>query len=373
MALHFINVTEQESIIEVFGAIGEGWEGEGKNTAVCISEELARIKALKAKAITVKINSLGGDVNHALAIFDLLQEHDAQITTQIIGLCASAATVIAAAGTTRQMSRNALFLIHQCSSYIGRANEMQLAAEMESQQTINKRILSIYTQNCDGNCAQEIETLFVANAGQGKWIEASEALRLGFVTDVYNDKKKAACISKKSFENSLLPALPQQFADFLTEDTGDDTAPDAPATAQTPGMGLIESLKNLFSKNTNKNQALMKNLFPFICLAASLTDETYAKEKGVTFTDVQLSAIEKTLKEFSDLKAQFETLKTEKQNALSSNSTLQKQYNDLKVIVDALPGVTTKVDGNDPHADTAETFSDWQKKNKYYQEISDTL
>jgi len=363
MALQFINTGEKESTIEVYGSIGEGWDSEGKNTATGISEELARIKALKAERITVKINSLGGDVNHALAIYDLLEEHTAEITTQIIGLCASAATVIAAAGTTRKMSRNALFLIHQCSSYLGRANETQLAAEIESQQTINKRILSIYKEKCGAKNTQEVETLFVANAGQGKWVEAGEALRLGFVTDIYNESKKVACIGKKTFEDAALPALPQEHADFLTSEQEV-----APASLS---QGLLDSLKNLFStKNSNKNQPLMKNLFPFLCLAASLTDETYSKEKGATFSDAQLGAIEQSLKGFSDLKTSFETLKAETQTAQTALAAMQKQRDDLKAIVDALPGATPKVDGNDVQPSATETFAQWQKNNKYYQEVS---
>lgn len=368
MALQFINLNEQESIIEVFGTIGEVWNGEGKNTAGNVSEELSRIKNLKAKTITVKINSLGGDASHALAIYDLLEEHEAEITTQIIGLCASAATIIAAAGATRKMSRNALFLIHQCSTWLGRVNETQLAAEIESQQAVNKRILSIYTEKCGSKNNKDIETLFVANAGQGKWIEASEALRLGFVTDIYNESKKAACITKKSFENSALPALPEEYSDFLTEEA--ESTPQTATGANSSG-GLLESLKNLFStKNNNKNQPLMKNLFPFLSLAACLTDETYSKEKGVTFTDEQLTALEKSLKEFSDLKTAFEALEKEKEKAQNSLAMLQKRHDDLKVIVDKLPGVTTKVDGNDSQNTTTDTFADWQKKNRYYQEIS---
>jgi ATP-dependent protease ClpP protease subunit len=367
MALQFINGSNGESIIEVFGAIGESWDGEGKNNAAAVNEELTRIKALKANTITVKINSLGGDVNHALAIYDLLEEHDAVVTTQIIGLCASAATVIAAAGTTRKMSRNALFLIHQCSSWLGRANETQLAAEIESQQAVNKRILSIYNEKCDAKHTKDIETLFVANAGQGKWIEASEALRLGFVTDIYNESRKAACINKKYFENSLLPALPEGYGDFLTEET-ESQSPSLPHAKPTPT--LFESFKNLF---THKNQPPMKNLFPFLSLAACLTDETYSKDKGATFTDEQLQAIETKLKAFSDLQTAFEAMKTEAEKAKNAHTELQTQYNDLKAIIDKLPGATPQVEGSDVQPPAPETFADWQKKNKYYQSISADL
>jgi ATP-dependent protease ClpP protease subunit len=367
MALNFINVSEKESIIELFGSIGEGWDGDNKNTVTNLSAELVHIKALKSERITVKINSLGGDVNHALSIYDLLEEHPAEITTQIIGLCASAATVIAAAGTTRKMSRNALFLIHQCSSWLGRVNQTQLAAEIESQQTVNKRILNIYTDKCGKDKEKDIETLFAANGGQGKWIEADEALRIGFITDIYNESKKAACIDKKSFINSALPELPQQHAGFLSEET--ETKPQNEKTDKYY-QSFLKDLKNLFFNNNTKTYPPMKNLFPLLCLAACLTDEAYNKEKGVTFSDTELQAIEKSLKEFSDLKTAFEAEKKAKETAQNSLTELQKQFDTLNGIVSKLSGTTVKVEGSDPKTTTVETFADWQKNDKYYQEIS---
>ncbi len=367
MALQFIDINEKESIIEVYGAIGEGWESSESNTASSMSRELARIKALKAETITVKINSLGGDVSHALAIYDLLEEHTARVTTQIIGLCASAATIIAAAGQARKMSKNALFLIHQCSSCLGRANETQLAAELESQKTVNRRILTIYREKCGSDNSKEIETLFAANSGQGKWIEAGEAMRLGFVTDIYNESRKAACIDKQTFQDSCLPNLPEGYADFLTEEA--KSKPETLSKENIP-HGFLDFFKNLFSNpNSNQNQEFMKNIFPFLCLAASLPEETYNKEKGATFTDEQLQAVEKQLKEYSDLKTAFQALETEKQTAQSSLAALQKQYDDLKAVIDKLPGTVPKVDGADPQGDATDTFIEWQKNNSYYKEI----
>ena len=365
MALNFINVSEQESIIEVFGSIGESWDSDSKNTATGLNAELTRIKELKARRITVKINSLGGDVNHALAIYDLLEEHGAEITTQIIGLCASAATLIAAAGNVRKMSRNALFLIHQCSSYLGRANQTQLAAEIESQQTVNKRILSIYTQKCGKDKEKDIETLFAANGGQGKWIEADQALRIGFITDIYNETKKAACFDRKAFENSALPDLPDGYTDFLSQA---EKQPHSVSNDKSD-QSFLEGLKKLFS-NIYKPQTPMKNLFPLLCLAASLTDESYNKEKGVTLSDAQLSQIEKSLKEFSDLQTAFQAAQKEKETLQNSFNELQSKYNTLDGIVSKLSGTTVKVEGNDPKTTTAQTFADWQKSNKYYQEIN---
>jgi len=117
-------------------------------------------------------------------------------------------------------------------------------------------------------------------------------------------------------------------------------------------------------------QTPMKNLFPFLCLAASLADEAYNKEKGVTLSDAQLSAIEKSLKEFSDLQTAFVAAQKEKETLQNSFAELQTKYNTIDGIVSKLSGTTVKVEGNDPKTTTIETFVDWQKNNKYYQEIN---
>jgi len=84
--MRFVSETEEEAVIEIYGTIG-GWnweEWKRINTIESISKELNRLKELNTKKITVKINSYGGDCNHALAIYDALVDHSAKIITQAI-------------------------------------------------------------------------------------------------------------------------------------------------------------------------------------------------------------------------------------------------------------------------------------------------
>ena len=259
-AIRFLNENTDEAVIEIYGQIGyEGWDREDdENTARLMSGELDRIKALNAKRITVKINSLGGDVNHALAIHDLLAEHPALVTTQINGLCASAATIVAMAGKERRMSKNALFLIHQCSAYVGRANQEQLAQELETQKTVNGRMLDIYTAACNGKEA-EISELLKANNGLGKWLTATEARDFGFVTDIYNESRKTACFTQSAFSDNGLPALPEAYADMVAAEDN-----------RSPWQSLVDLFTKHFSGNDNpQNQTLtdMKKLFPLLAVA----------------------------------------------------------------------------------------------------------
>ena len=369
-AIRFLNENTDEAVIEIYGQIGyEGWDREDdENTARLMSGELDRIKALNAKRITVKINSLGGDVNHALAIHDLLAEHPALVTTQINGLCASAATIVAMAGKERRMSKNALFLIHQCSAYVGRANQEQLAQELETQKTVNGRMLDIYTAACNGKEA-EISDLLKANNGLGKWLTATEAKDFGFVTDIYNESRKTACFTQSAFSDNGLPALPEAYADMVAaEDT------------RSPWQSLVDLLTKHFSGNDNpQNQTLtdMKKLFPLLAVALALQDTAaYDPEKGASLTDTQLKAIEGKLTELDTLLKERETLVKEKQALVDEKATLTAQLatltadrDRLKGIVDAVPTETPAVSGGDPQEAPKDNMQAYVNGSSLYQAI----
>ena len=369
-AIRFLNENTDEAVIEIYGQIGyEGWDREDdENTARLMSGELDRIKALNAKRITVKINSLGGDVNHALAIHDLLAEHPALVTTQINGLCASAATIVAMAGKERRMSKNALFLIHQCSAYVGRANQEQLAQELETQKTVNGRMLDIYTAACNGKEA-EISDLLKANNGLGKWLTATEARDFGFVTDIYNESRKTACFTQSAFSDNGLPALPEAYADMVAaEDT------------RSPWQSLVDLLTKHFSGNDNpQNQTLtdMKKLFPLLAVALALQDTAaYDPEKGASLTDTQLKAIEGKLTELDTLLKEREALVKEKQALVDEKATLTAQLatltadrDRLKGIVDAVPAETPAVSGGDPQEAPKDNMQAYVNGSSLYQAI----
>ena len=369
-AIRFLNENTDEAVIEIYGQIGyEGWDREDdENTARLMSGELDRIKTLNAKRITVKINSLGGDVNHALAIHDLLAEHPALVTTQINGLCASAATIVAMAGKERRMSKNALFLIHQCSAYVGRANQEQLAQELETQKTVNGRMLDIYTAACNGKEA-EISELLKANNGLGKWLTATEAKDFGFVTDIYNESRKTACFTQSAFSDNGLPALPEAYADMVAaEDT------------RSPWQSLVDLLTKHFSGNDNpQNQTLtdMKKLFPLLAVALALQDSAaYDPEKGASLTDTQLKAIEGKLTELDTLLKEREALVKEKQALVDEKATLTAQLatltadrDRLKGIVDAVPTETPAVSGGDPQEAPKDNMQAYVNGSSLYQAI----
>ena len=374
-AIRFLDESAEEAVIEIYGQIGyEGWtRDEDENTARQMSAELDRIKALSAKRITVRINSLGGDVNHALAIHDLLAEHPALVTTQINGLCASAATIVAMAGKERRMSKNALFLIHQCSAYVGRANEERLSQELETQKTVNGRRLDIYTAACSGKEA-EISELLKANNGQGKWLTAEEAKGFGFVTDIYNESRKTACFTPSAFTDNGLPSVPTAYAYMVAEE-------DEPRSRWQQFLDLLAS--RLSNDNEPNHQTLtdMKKLFPLLAVALALQDAAaYDPEKGQTLTDSQLKALEGKLTELDNLLKEKETLVKEKQALVDEKATLTSQLNAmtqdrdrLKGIVDAVPAQTPAVAGGDPTPAPKDDIKAYVNGSALYQAIKQDI
>lgn len=83
--------------------------------------------------ITVWINSPGGDCVAAAQIYNMLMDYHGDVTVKIDGIAASAASVIAMAGTKVLMSPTALMMIHNpLTVAIGDSEEMQKAIDMSS-------------------------------------------------------------------------------------------------------------------------------------------------------------------------------------------------------------------------------------------------
>lgn len=99
---------DDDSTISVLDAIGEDWYGEGV-TAKRISAALRRIGE---GDVVVNINSPGGDFFEGLAIYSLLREHKGKVTVNVLGIAASAASIIAMAGDEVRIARAAFFMIH---------------------------------------------------------------------------------------------------------------------------------------------------------------------------------------------------------------------------------------------------------------------
>lgn len=132
------------------------------------------------------INSPGGDCIAASQIYTMLMDYKADVTVKIDGIAASAASVIAMAGTKVLMAPTALLMIHNPATIaFGDHADMSKAIEMLTE--VKESIINAY----------EIKTgLSHAQLGSmmddTTWMNAKKAMELGFADDLLSDEKRIA-------------------------------------------------------------------------------------------------------------------------------------------------------------------------------------
>lgn len=98
-----------DNTISILDPIGvDMWTGEG----VTAKRIAAALRSIGDQDVVVNINSPGGDLFEGLAIYNLLREHNRQVTVKVLGLAASAASIIAMAGDEIQIARAGFFMVH---------------------------------------------------------------------------------------------------------------------------------------------------------------------------------------------------------------------------------------------------------------------
>ena len=181
--------TDTVATISMLDPIGvDPWTGEGV-TAKRISAALRSIGA--DKDVTVNINSPGGDVFEGLAIYNLLREHKGQVTVKVLGLAASAASVIAMAGDEVQIARAGFLMVHNTWAVaIGNRNDMRAVADML--EPIDAAMADIYSSR-SGVDTKKVAKMMDAET----WINGSAAVDMGLAdallpADAVKEDKAAA-------------------------------------------------------------------------------------------------------------------------------------------------------------------------------------
>lgn len=104
-------VAKGDNIITMFDSIGEDYWSGGGVTAKKVQSQL---RAIGDRAIEVHINSYGGDMFEGIAIYNVLREHPQDITVKVMGMAASAASIIAMAGDSIEIGAASFLMIHNC-------------------------------------------------------------------------------------------------------------------------------------------------------------------------------------------------------------------------------------------------------------------
>ena len=163
-----------ERTLVLNGTIAEdSWFGDEITPAI-FRDELMKCDG----DITVWINSPGGDVFAAAQIYNMLMDYKGNVTVRIDGIAASAATMVAMAGTTVEMSPVGMFVIHNPSTaVIGNTKEMQAAIKMLDE--VKENIINAYELKTSLP-RRQLSDLMDAES----WMNAKKAVELGFADKI---------------------------------------------------------------------------------------------------------------------------------------------------------------------------------------------
>ena len=143
--------------------------------------------------VTIWLNSPGGDCIAASQIYSMLMDYTGSVTVKIDGIAASAASVIAMAGTTVLMAPTALMMIHNPMTVaFGDTAEMQKAIDMLDE--VKESIVNAYEIKT-GMSRAKISHLMDSET----WMNANRAIELGFADDILEDKKKKCATDDVAF------------------------------------------------------------------------------------------------------------------------------------------------------------------------------
>ena len=159
--------------------------------------------------ITVWINSPGGDCIAAAQIYNMLMEYKGNVTIKIDGIAASAASVIAMAGTKVVMSPVSMMMIHNPATVaFGDSADMQKAIAMLDE--VKESIINAYEIKT-GLSRAKLSHLMDAET----WMDANSAIEMGFadeimqrnVSDSIEVPKVSMVFSRAAITNSLMDKL----------------------------------------------------------------------------------------------------------------------------------------------------------------------
>lgn len=193
------NETEEDRILELYGTIAsECWLDDS------ITPKMFKDELMKGNGkVTIWINSPGGDCVAASQIYSMLMDYPGDVTVKIDGIAASAASVIAMAGTKVLMAPTALMMIHNPATMAyGDHNDFTKAIEMLDE--VKESIINAYEIKT-GQPRLKLSRLMDSET----WMNANKAIELGFADGIIEDEKAdksdvSFSYSEKAMEDTLM-------------------------------------------------------------------------------------------------------------------------------------------------------------------------
>ncbi len=186
-----------EAELLLYGDISEySWWGDTVSPKK-FNEDLRRLG--NVRSLTVRINSYGGDVFAAHAIYNSLVQHPAVVRVRIDGIAASAATIVMLAGNEIVMPENAMIMVHNpWTIAMGDARDLRKQADTLDQ--VRESMLAVY-ETRTGMKRQDLVDMMDSET----WMTAEEAAAHGFADTVEkNERVPVSMANGKLVVNGLV-------------------------------------------------------------------------------------------------------------------------------------------------------------------------
>jgi len=316
-----VGVTE----INVIGGIGDAFFDETKagSTLNSIESFLEVLNTTKGE-IQLNIASLGGDLNEAFAIYDMLKAYPSRVITNFIAPTGSAGYVVGMGGDYIKSSSNALQLGHRAMlRVVGNSEQLRNAAN--TLDTYDSKLVSIYKKQ-SGKGDDEVYNWL----RQDKWITPEEAKDFGLIHEIYKPKKVLNALEIEELET--IHELPQNFKNPAMENTNDSTIKNSilnllgvknDASLKAENEALKEEIAKLKANPTNS-----VDVTPFTAEIETLKGEVSNKATEFDKLKAELDALkvtnEATEAELAKYKAgEVENNGTDPANPIVENATTE--------------------------------------------------
>lgn len=290
------------------------------------------------KDVLANISSLGGDIDHGLAIHDQFVDHG-NVSVRLSGFVASAATVLAMGAKKGgiRMNSTAFFLIHKVSGWVdewGYMNEDELndlidrlSQSAEENQKIDLVIAQIYAART-GKALADIADLMKRST----WLTAQEALEWGFIDEVVEMSSKDNFITAAKVAMLEANGLPMP----TRKNNGENGADGVDASAHVIADSVVDRISKLFNLNKNKN-AMDVTKFPALMACLGI-DSMESDADGAHLNADYFQKI-------NDALSRQDALETERQNAVAAQEAAEQERQNLLNRIDAIHADVAAAEG----------------------------
>ena len=164
--------SDPSTSISIYGPIGPTFDGTG----VTDRAVAAALRSMGDKDVTVNINSPGGNYFQGVAIYNLLRQHKGKVTINVLGMAASAASLVAMSGDDIMMGEGARMMIHNAWG-VAIGNRHDMAAASEQLAPLDADMAKAYAGR-SGNPVESVASMM----DKETWMSAGDAIAKGFAS-----------------------------------------------------------------------------------------------------------------------------------------------------------------------------------------------